>query len=243
MFTRENQESCDNRAKQKHLCMTMDSNASTQQIIDLLSGLTSRLDRVEGAMGRILVEVIALSQAPTHGAPQAMNEPKGRKGEITQDRANLRHQLNVNSMNAMSAILRDMMSNGQATDPSGAQDQGANNDFFLFKLSKLTLKRHATLTATLGGLSYEQIAQLMGCDVSTVKVHLRNALLILGIASRSILLSSHRDMLDFLDDAQYKATFGLGKRWWLDQDPAVIATLQVKRRFANQHSTPKTKTP
>lgn len=164
---------------------TMESNSDTQQILELLSGITSRLDRLERVMGKILIEVMSHSQSPT----QPATGPQHQDG----------------------ALLH-------------------------LKLGKLTLKRHAVLTATLGGLSYDQISQAMGCDVSTAKAHLRNALQILGIPSRSILLSSHRDMLDGLDEAQYKAQFGLSKRWWTEQIPSEMASLQITRRSANQHT-------
>ena len=163
----------------------MDANADSQAIITLLNGITSRLDRIERAMGKVLMEVMGQTQNSS--------------------------QATAGAMPLESEILR-------------------------LKLENLTLKRHAVLTATLGGLSYDQIAQHLGCDVSTVKAHLRNALLILGIASRTILLASHRNMLDGLDDAQYKARFGLTKRWWIDKDPSVIASVQVTRRSANQYT-------
>lgn len=170
----------------------MDSNASTQQIIDLLTGITARLDRLERATGRILMEVMG----------QSPNPPQHTAGALPQD----------------GAIL-------------------------LLKLGQLTLKRHAVLSATLGGLSYNEIAQHLGCDVSTVKAHMRYTLQILGITSRSILLSSHRDLLECLDDAQYRAKFGLTKRWWADNEPSVIASLQATRPSANQHTRAKQTAP
>lgn len=163
----------------------MDSNENTQKIIELLSGITSRLDRLERVMGKVLVEVMGQAQSPTEPAA----------GGLSQD-----------------------------------------GEILLIKLGQLTLKRHAALTATLGGLGYAEIAKIMGCDVTTAKIHLRNALLILGIPSRSVLLANHRDMLAGVDDAQYKARFGLTKRWWADKDPSVIASVQVTRRSANQHT-------
>ncbi|WP_342133629.1 RNA polymerase sigma factor [Hydrogenophaga sp. OTU3427] len=163
----------------------MDSNSDTQQIIDLLTGITARLDRMERVMGKVLIEVITQPHSPTQPAAGAQHHD--------------------------GAILH-------------------------LKLGKLTLKRHAVLTATLGGLSYDQIAQAMGCDVSTAKGHLRNTLQILGIPSRAILLSSHRDMLDGLDDAQYRTQFGLSKHWWTEQIPSEMASLQITKRSANQHT-------
>jgi DNA-binding CsgD family transcriptional regulator len=136
----------------------------------------------------------------------------------------------------MGKVLIEVMSQPQSPTQPAAGAQHQDGAILHLKLGKLTLKRHAVLTATLGGLSYDQIAEAMGCDVSTAKAHLRNALQILGIPSRSILLSSHRDMLDGLDDAQYKAQFGLSKRWWTDQNPSEMASLQITRHSANQHT-------
>lgn len=104
------------------------------------------------------------------------------------------------------------------------------------KLEKLTLKRHAVRTATLGGQSYHAIAKAMGCDQSTVKLHLKAALNILGVRSRAILLAMQPGLLDFIDDAHYEGRFGLGKRWWLTEKPSLMAVLPATKPPKNQHT-------
>lgn len=104
------------------------------------------------------------------------------------------------------------------------------------KLAKLTVKRHAVLTATLGGVSYQQLAEWMECDVTTVKLHLRYALQLLGIANRSVLLTSHPAMLDQIPDAEYEARYAVGKRWWLERKPALMAVLTTIKPAKNQHT-------
>ena len=105
------------------------------------------------------------------------------------------------------------------------------------KLSRLTVKRHAVLTATLGKVSYQEIAKVMGCDESTVKLHLKAALDILGITSRSLLLASWPDLLNSIPDQEYEHRFGIDKRWWLTQKPALMAVLRATKPANNQHTT------
>ncbi len=104
------------------------------------------------------------------------------------------------------------------------------------KLDRLTLKRHAVLTATLGMQSYQAIAKAMTCDVSTVKLHLKAALDTLGIKDRSMLLATHPDLLDFVSDADYKMRYGVGKRWWLSETPQLMAVLRTTKPAKNQHT-------
>ena len=106
----------------------------------------------------------------------------------------------------------------------------------LERLEKLTLKRHAVLTAILGGQSYQAIAKAMGCDPSTVKLHLKAALGILGIRDRSTLLAKAPDMLDFISDKDYEARYKIGKRWWLVDDAGLMAVLRTKKEANNQHT-------
>lgn len=104
------------------------------------------------------------------------------------------------------------------------------------KLDRLTIKRHAVLTATLGGVSYQEIAKHMACDVSTVKLHLRAALTILGIRDRAFLLAACGDLLDFISDEDYLSSYGLSKRWWLACPPSLAAVLQATKPAKNQYT-------
>ena len=108
----------------------------------------------------------------------------------------------------------------------------------LAKLETLTIKRHAVLTATLGGLSYADLAGLMACDVTTVKLHLKAVLNILGIKDRSLLLAGSSGLLDGLSDSEYEKRYGLSKCWWLEQKPELMAVLRSTKSAKNQH-TPK----
>jgi len=45
----------------------------------------------------------------------------------------------------------------------------------LKRLQRLTLKRHAVLTASLAGVSYAMLATLMKCDATTIKLHLKGS--------------------------------------------------------------------
>lgn len=104
------------------------------------------------------------------------------------------------------------------------------------KLEKLTLKRHAVLTATLGGQTYDAIARAMACDPTTVKLHLKAALNILGIRSRSTLLAMQPGLLDFLGDEQYERRFAITKRWWLTEKPSLMAVLRATKPSKNQYT-------
>lgn len=104
------------------------------------------------------------------------------------------------------------------------------------KLDRLTIKRHAVLTASLAGISYQEIAKLMGCDVTTAKLHLKAALAALAIQSRSVLLTAHKHILDTIPDSEYEKRYGISRRWWLEQKPEVMEVLRTVKRASNQYT-------
>lgn len=108
----------------------------------------------------------------------------------------------------------------------------------LSKLELLTLKRHAVLAATLIGASYQEMAQRLGCDETTIKLHLKSALTTLGIRNRTVLRLSHADLLEAIPDTEYKKRFSISKRWWLEDDAALLAVLRDKKAAHNQHVKP-----
>jgi len=99
----------------------------------------------------------------------------------------------------------------------------------------VTIKRHAVLTATLGGLSYKRIATLMGCDVTTVKLHLKATLELLLAPTRALLLVSSPGLLSFVSDGECESRYGVSKRWWLEDKPELMAVLKAKKPANNQH--------
>ena len=104
------------------------------------------------------------------------------------------------------------------------------------KLDRVTVKRHAVLTATLGGVGYDEIANIMGCSSTTVKLHLKGVLDILDIPTRSALLVSHKEILAPIPDKEYESRYGVSKRWWLEQKPALMDVLRSVKPPANQHT-------
>ena len=120
--------------------------------------------------------------------------------------------------------------------PTSAMTKAVERAVLLEKLSRLTVKRHAVLTATLGGVNYFQIARMMECHVTTVKLHLRAALDILEIRDRNFLLISWPDLLDVIPDDDYEAKYGIGKKWWLDGTPALMAVLRATKPAKNQYT-------
>lgn len=104
------------------------------------------------------------------------------------------------------------------------------------KLDRLTLKRHAVLTATIGDVGYAEIAKTMECDQTTVKIHLKGALQLLGIPSRSILLAQHKKLLDVIPDKEYEVRYGIGKRWWLERSTELMNVLTATKAGVNQHT-------
>lgn len=140
--------------------------------------------------------------------------------------------------NSLVAIFErlDDLEKAIASIPSN-RTQGALVDALLReRLERLTIKRHAVLLATLGGVSYKDIAGYMACDITTVKLHLKAALTILGIQSRAFLLAVCGDMLDSITDREYEQRYGLSKRWWLDQQPALMGVLRATKPAKNQHT-------
>lgn len=85
-------------------------------------------------------------------------------------------------------------------------------------------------------MTYKQISNHMGCDVSTVKIHLRAAMNMLGIESRDKLMAAYPDLLHHIDDGDYTARYGISKRWWLEEKPSVMAVLLRKKPAANQYT-------
>ena len=128
-------------------------------------------------------------------------------------------------------IERTLVAMSQATTSQTTQTMVITE-----KLDRLTLKRHAVLTATLGGLSYKAIAALMGCDVTTVKLHLKATLEVLQIRTRGLLLVKSSSMLNGISDAEYEQRYGVSKRWWLEKKPALMAVLTAKKPANNQHT-------
>ncbi len=96
------------------------------------------------------------------------------------------------------------------------------------QLSRLTLKQHAVLTATLGGLSYQEIADIMNVDVTTAKLHLKAAMTHLGVENRQLLGIRWGTEIEGIPTAEYRTKFGVGKRWWEELDSAVLRTLTTK---------------
>lgn len=103
------------------------------------------------------------------------------------------------------------------------------------KLDKLTLKRHAVLTATLGGQSYQAIADLMKVNVTTVKLHLRSTLQVLEIPTRQRLLVEYKGMLDIIPEEEYRRRYGISKSWHLVNDPLLLAVLHHVKPASNQY--------
>lgn len=106
----------------------------------------------------------------------------------------------------------------------------------LVKLERLTLKRHAVLTASVSGVGYARLAELMQCDETTIKLHLKGALKILEIPTRTLLLARHPKLLEFIPDADYQIRFGLSKTWWLEENPQLFSVLRKVKQTRNQHT-------
>jgi hypothetical protein len=43
-------------------------------------------------------------------------------------------------------------------------------------------------------------------------------------------------MLDFIHDSDYEARYGIGKRWWLEDNDQLMAVLMAKKPAGNQHT-------
>ena len=112
----------------------------------------------------------------------------------------------------------------------------ADEAVLIERLDRLTLKRHAVLTATLGGVSYDSLAAIMKCSSTTVKLQLKGALETLGIAGRSSLLASHRQLLKPIPDHMYLSRYGIHKRWWLEENKDLMDVLTTTKPTNNQHS-------
>lgn len=117
-----------------------------------------------------------------------------------------------------------------------AASAAATDTVLLLRLDRLTLKRHAVLTATLGKVGYQELADIMDCDPTTVKLHLKGAMNLLDIPNRSSLLANHPHILAAIPDRIYEGRYGLAKRWWLSPSPELMAVLQATKGASNQHT-------
>ena len=122
------------------------------------------------------------------------------------------------------------------TGPSAGVAKTSAEAVLREKLDRLTVKRHAVLTASIAGISYQEIAKLMGCDVTTAKLHLKAALAALAIQSRSVLLTNNKNILDAIPDSEYEKRYGISRRWWLEQKPEVMEVLRTVKRASNQYT-------
>ena len=140
-------------------------------------------------------------------------------------------------MEALSTILAKLeVIEKHVAGPSAKVAKTSAEAILRERLDRLTLKRHAVLTATLGGVGYQELAKIMQCDVTTVKLHLKAVLTALEMQSRSVMLASHSDILNQIPEKEYHQRYGVGKRWWLEQDDKLMAVLRAIKPPANQHT-------
>jgi DNA-binding CsgD family transcriptional regulator len=143
----------------------------------------------------------------------------------------------VKMQNTLDEILAKLIAIEKAVNMSNGKVPKSSADAVLReKLDRLTIKRHAVLTATLGDVSYQDIAKIMGCDVTTVKLHLKAAMQLLGIETRSSLLVQHKDILSFIPDREYESRYGVSKKWWLEQKQPLMDVLRSIKPTSNQHT-------
>ena len=96
------------------------------------------------------------------------------------------------------------------------------------KLDLLRLPEHAALTAALGGVECKVIGQLLRCSPGTAKRYLDAALAVFGVRDRKALQRGHSSLLDAIPDGRYEQRYGIGKRWWIENDRERIDRLASK---------------
>lgn len=100
-------------------------------------------------------------------------------------------------------------------------------------LPTLTLKQHATLLGVCAHLPWEELADHMGVDRTTVKLHLRALAEKLGKpgALRTEIAAAFAPEIAAIGDEEYKTRYGIHKQWWLPgkEDKETLATLRTKR--------------
>jgi FixJ family two-component response regulator len=136
---------------------------------------------------------------------------------------------------SLNLILAKLINIENAIAPQSAKVAQSSEEAVLReKLDHLTVKRHAVLTASLGGVGYQELAKIMECNDTTIKLHLKAALNALDIPSRSVMLVSHKNLLSSIPDTEYEKRYHIGKRWWLDQKPALMEVLRTTKPTNNQ---------
>ena len=95
--------------------------------------------------------------------------------------------------------------------------------------SDMTLKQRAVVFATMLGASYAEIAEAMGVDQTTVKLHLKAALGKLGATNRENLRAHSSSLLEALRKLDVATMFGLPLNWMEEQDNSYMPNLRPVR--------------
>lgn len=92
--------------------------------------------------------------------------------------------------------------------------------------SSMTVKQRAVAFATLVGCSYREIAAAIGVDETTIKLHLKAALVKLGGISRSEFMSHAQEVLDGIEAmGGSEAIFGMPLDWVKTRPEALLQQL------------------
>lgn len=99
-------------------------------------------------------------------------------------------------------------------------------------LQNMTAKQRAVTFATLDGSSYREIANVMGVDETTVKIHLKAALAKLGSPSRATLLAHAKEIVKELERIGYTQMFEEPLDWMATRPAEVMQKLIPRTRTA-----------
>ncbi len=95
---------------------------------------------------------------------------------------------------------------------------------------RMSLKQRAVLFAVLGGGRYDDIADVMGVDQTTVKIHMKAALIKLSLSSKLELMARKDALIKEIESANPEAIFGLPLDWMVTQPVELMEQLSPVRR-------------
>lgn len=114
-------------------------------------------------------------------------------------------------------------------DGSGSSESQPMSATLVRSFSEMTIKQRAVVFATLLGAGYADIADAMGVDQTTVKLHLKAALGKLGASSRENLRAHSKSLLDALGKLDTATMFGLPVDWMEKQEDGYMQLLRPVR--------------
>ncbi len=95
---------------------------------------------------------------------------------------------------------------------------------------RMSLKQRAVLFAVLGGGRYDEIANVMNVDPTTIKIHMKAALNKMSLSSKLELMARRDALVKEIESAKPEVIFGLPFDWMAAQPAELMERLSPVRK-------------